>query len=175
MDELLDKYRLRNEVEVNFRLMLGDLHRTTRVQSSQSLDGMLLVTFVALSLLANLRTMLKRKLPAHEIIRAVDCDIMDFNEEYTLSDYYTISEMLTELKSVVAIRSHRTQQTRLINLTSKQKGLLKELGCEGLFDNADELWELMSAEHLASYIAAVKAQDELNAQAAQTTASADKA
>ena len=83
--------------------------------------------------------------------------------------------MLTELKSVVAIRSHRTQQTRLINLTSKQKGLLKELGCEGLFDNADELWELMSAEHLASYIAAVKAQDELNAQAAQTTASADKA
>ena len=71
---------------------------------------MLLVTFVALSLLANLRTMLKRKLPAHEIIRAVDCDIMDFNEEYTLSDYYTISEMLTELKSVVAIRSHRTQQ-----------------------------------------------------------------
>lgn len=137
---------------------------------------MLLVTFVALSLLANLRTMLKRKLPAHENIRAVDCDIMDFNEEYTLSDYYTISEMLTELKSVVAIRrSHRTQQTRLINLTSKQKGLLKELGCEGLFDNADELWELMSAEHLASYIAAVKAQDELNAQAAQTTASADKA
>ena len=82
---------------------------------------MLLVTFVALSLLANLRTMLKRKLPAHENIRAVDCDIMDFNEEYTLSDYYTISEMLTELKSVVAIRSHRTQQTRLINLTSKQK------------------------------------------------------
>ena len=53
---------------------------------------MLLVTFVALSLLANLRTMLKRKLPAHENIRAVDCDIMDFNEEYTLSDYYTISE-----------------------------------------------------------------------------------
>ena len=175
LDELLDKYRLRNEVEVNFRLMLGDLHRTTRVQSSQSLDGMLLVTFVALSLLGNLRTMLKRKLPAHENIRAVNCDIMDFNEEYPLSDYYTISEMLTELKSVVAIRSHRTQQTRLINLTSKQKGLLKELGCEGLFDNADELWELMSAEHLASYIAAVKAQDELNAQAAQTTASADKA
>ena len=35
LDELLDKYRLRNEVEVNFRLMLGDLHRTTRVQSSQ--------------------------------------------------------------------------------------------------------------------------------------------
>lgn len=57
----------------------------------------------------------------------------------------------------------------------KQKGLLKELGYEGLFDNADELWELMSAEHLASYIVAVKAQDELNAQAAQTTASADKA
>ena len=85
------------------------------------------------------------------------------------------SRALTELKSVVAIRSHRTQQTRLINLTSKQKGLLKELGYEGLFDNADELWELMSAEHLASYIAAVKAQDELNAQAAQTTASAAKA
>ena len=42
--------------------------------------------------------MLKRKLPAHEIIRAVDCDIMDFNEEYTLSDYYTISEMLTCFK-----------------------------------------------------------------------------
>jgi len=48
------------------------------------------------------------------------------------------------------------------------------LGYEGLFDNADELWELMSAEHLASYIAVVKAQDELNAQAVQTTASADK-
>ena len=62
---------------------------------------MLLVTFVALSLLANLRTMLKRKLPAHENIRAVDCDIMDFNEEYTLSDYYTISEMLTELKEAL--------------------------------------------------------------------------
>ena len=59
-------------------------------------------------------------------------------------------------------------------IRAKQKGLLKELGYEGLFDNADELWELMSAEHLASYIAVVKAQDELNAQAVQTTALADK-
>ena len=59
-------------------------------------------------------------------------------------------------------------------IRAKQNGLLKELGYEGLFDNVDELWELMSAEHLASYIAVVKAQDELNAQAVQTTASADK-
>lgn len=33
----------------------------------------------------------------------------------------------------------------------------------------------MSAVHLASYIAAVKAQDEINVQAAQTTASGAKA
>ena len=49
------------------------------------------------------------------------------------------------------------------------------MGYEGLFDNADELWKLMSAEHLANYIATVKAQDELDAQTAQTTASAAEA
>ncbi len=53
LEESLDIYKLRNEAEVVFKLMLGNLLRTTRVHSSQALEGLLFTTFVALSILTN--------------------------------------------------------------------------------------------------------------------------
>ena len=54
LEEALDIYKLRNEAEVVFKLMLSNLMKTTRVHSSQVLEGLLVTTFGALSILTGL-------------------------------------------------------------------------------------------------------------------------
>lgn len=172
-DEMLEKYRLRNEAEVLFRLMSDHLLKTTRVHSSQVLEGLLFVVFIALSVLGRLRKSLQNKVPSHKNILAAQCPVMDFDTKtYSLNDYVTLSELFSELRGITATVSKSTGKARLSNLTKKKKELVNALGYEGLLDSADKVWELLSARHLSERIRAVKAKDE--AAAAEAAAKSQK-
>ena len=129
LEDSLNIYKLRNEAEVVFKLMLGNLLRTTRVHSSQALDGLLLTTFVALSFLTDLRTRMKSKLNGSPI-----------------SSTYTIAEIISRLKKIQLITLE--DKTYLINVSTKDKQLVEALGFPGLFDSADAVRKsLMSIEY----------------------------
>ena len=159
LDELLHKYRMRNEIEVLFRLMIGRLLDTTRVQSSAALEGLLFVVFIALSILGRLRQALKTEVPPHKNVRAANCEIIDFDKTYTVDDYITISEALHELREITATVSKKSGAVRLTNLTEKKIRLVKDLGMGTLFESAEEVWKLMSAKHLSDVIATVREAD----------------
>ena len=61
--DALTKYQQRNEVEVAFKLMFQHLLTSTRVHSSAALDGLLMTTFVGLSILTYLRTKMNSTIP----------------------------------------------------------------------------------------------------------------
>lgn len=158
-DAVLDKYRTRNEVEVLFRLMIGRLLDTTRVHSTPVLEGLLFVVFIALSILSRLRKLLKNKVPARKNVQAAHSDIIDFDRTFTLDDYVTITEALSELRGVTVTVSKRTGKARFANLTDKKRLLLKDLGFEGLLSSADDAWDLLSAKHMDEVIVALKEGD----------------
>ena len=86
LEAALDIYKLRNEAEVVFKLMLGNLMKTTRVHSTQALEGLLFTTFVALSILTNLRARMKA----------------DLNGQPVCANY-TIAEVFARLKKIQLI------------------------------------------------------------------------
>ena len=114
----LDAYKLRNEVEVVFKLMLGSLLRTTRVHSSQALDGLLFTTFIALGILTSLRARMKA------------C----FNGQ-PVSSSFTIAEILARLKKIQIVEING--QRHLINVSDKDRQLVKALGFAGLYDSPE--------------------------------------
>ena len=118
LEESLDIYKLRNEAEVVFKLMLGNLLRTTRVHSSQALEGLLFTTFVALSILTNLRVRMKADLNGQPI-----------------SSSYTIAEVFARLKKIQLIELEGKKY--LINVLAKDKKLVEALGFAGLYDSPD--------------------------------------
>lgn len=118
LEESLDIYKLRNEAEVVFKLMLSNLLRTTRVHSSQALDGLLLTTFVALSILTNLRARMKADLDGQPVFAS-----------------YTIAEVFARLKKIQLVEVEGKQY--LINVSAKDKKLIKALGFEGLYDTPE--------------------------------------
>lgn len=159
-DQVLDKYRTRNEVEVLFRLMIGRLLDTTRVHSSTVLEGLLFCVFIALSILSRLRKILQTKVPSRKNVRAANCDVIDFDKTYSLDDYVTITEMLNELRGITATVSHKSGKARLFNLSEKKKQLVADMGLKGLFDSADDVWDLLSARRLSETIRELKAADQ---------------
>jgi len=118
LEESLDIYKLRNEAEVVFKLMLGNLLRTTRVHSSQALEGLLFTTFVALGILTNLRVRMKADLNGQPI-----------------SSSYTIAEVFARLKKIQLIELEGKKY--LINVSAKDKKLVEALGFAGLYDSPD--------------------------------------
>jgi len=84
--DALTKYRQRNEVEVAFKLMFQHLLTSTRVHSSAALDGLLMTTFVGLSILTYLHTKMNGTI-TKELAR---------NPERTssINSLWTIQEML---------------------------------------------------------------------------------
>ena len=90
--DALTKYRQRNEVEVAFKLMFQHLLTSTRVHSSAALDGLLMTTFVGLSILTYLRTKMNGTIP-NELAR---------NPERTssINSLWTIQEMLKDLRRI---------------------------------------------------------------------------
>ena len=109
LKESLDIYKLRNEAEVVFKLMLGNLLRATRVHSSQALEGLHFTTFVALSILTNLRVRMKADLNGQPI-----------------SSSYTIAEVFARLKKIQLIELEGKKY--LLNVSAKDKKLVEALG-----------------------------------------------
>ena len=155
-DGLLSKYRLCNEVEVLFRLMLGDMYRTTRLQSTPALEGQVFTVFVGLGILGRLRQALMNKVPARKNVRAASVDLIDPEDgTRVLLDWVTISELITRLRKIMLVKEHG--KCRLLHVTQADKDFVAQLGYPGLFDSADEVDQLLSAKRLADTIRAAKA------------------
>lgn len=136
----LSTYRRRNEVEVAFKQLIQGLISSTRVHSSAAFDGLMMTTFVALSVLTYLRSKLGERI---ENERAKDP-----LKGSMIGDLWTIQELLRNLRRIKLTYS-KAGTPRLLGVTKKDKDLATALGFPGLFDSADHVAELLSAKHLA--------------------------
>ena len=156
LDGLLSKYRLRNEVEVLFRLMLGNLYRTTRVQSTAAMEGQIFVVFIALTILAKLRQDLRTRVPAKQTVQAANADLIETDDEMgILNDWMTRSELIKRFQRIMLVRDK--SGLRLLSATKGDQELIAKLGYAGLFDTARGAWDLLSARRLAETIRAAQA------------------
>lgn len=137
--DALTKYRQRNEVEVAFKLMFQHLLTSTRVHSSAALDGLLMTTFVGLSILTYLRTKMNGTIP-NELAR---------NPEHVsaINNLWTIQEMLKDLRRIQLAYS-KSGKPRLLNVVKRDRDLAEALGFPGLFDSAENVAKLLSGSHL---------------------------
>lgn len=137
--DALTKYRQRNEVEVAFKLMFQHLLTSTRVHSSAALDGLLMTTFVGLSILTYLRTRMHGTIP-NELAR---------NPEHVsaINNLWTIQEMLKDLRRIKLAYS-KSGKPRLLNVVKRDRDLAEALGFPGLFDSAENVAKLLSGSHL---------------------------
>ena len=137
--DALTKYRQRNEVEVAFKLMFQHLLTSTRVHSSAALDGLLMTTFVGLSILTYLRTKMNGTIP-NELAR---------NPEHisAINNLWTIQEMLKDLRRIKLAYS-KSGKLRLLNVVKRDRDLAEALGFPGLFDSAENVAKLLSGSHL---------------------------
>ena len=137
--DALTKYRQRNEVEVAFKLMFQHLLTSTRVHSSAALDGLLMTTFVGLSILTYLRTKMHGTIP-NELAR---------NPEHVsaINNLWTIQEMLKDLRRIKLAYS-KSRKPRLLNVVKRDRDLAEALGFPGLFDSAENVAKLLSGSHL---------------------------
>lgn len=137
--DALTKYRQRNEVEVAFKLMFQHLLTSTRVHSSAALDGLLMTTFVGLSILTYLRTKMNGTIP-NELAR---------NPEHVsaINNLWTIQEMLKDLRRI-KLAYTKSGKPRLLNVVKRDRDLAEALGFPGLFDSAENVAKLLSGSHL---------------------------
>lgn len=137
--DVLTKYRQRNEVEVAFKLMFQHLLTSTRVHSIAALDGLLMTTFVGLSILTYLRTKMNGTIP-NELAR---------NPEHVsaINNLWTIQEMLKDLRRIKLAYS-KSGKPRLLNVVKRDRDLAEALGFPGLFDSAENVAKLLSGSHL---------------------------
>ncbi len=137
--DALTKYRQRNEVEVAFKLMFQHLLTSTRVHSSAALDGLLMTTFVGLSILTYLRTKMNGTIP-NELAR---------NPEHVsaINNLWTIQEMLKDLRRI-KLAYGKSGKPRLLNVVKRDRDLAEALGFPGLFDSAENVANLLSGSHL---------------------------
>lgn len=137
--DALTKYRQRNEVEVAFKLMFQHLLTSTRVHSSAALDGLLMTTFVGLSILTYLRTKMHGTIP-NELAK---------NPEHVsaINNLWTIQEMLKDLRRIKLAYS-KSGKPRLLNVVKRDRDLAEALGFPGLFDSAENVAKLLSGSHL---------------------------
>lgn len=150
LDKILDKYEQRNEVEVLFKLMFGHLLKTTRVQTSQALEALLLTVFVGMALLISLRTKMLRTDTPKEIATQRG------TEPSKLADLFTISEVFSQLQHVMMSKDAQGN-LRLLNVTKKDKALVKALGFGGLFDNPENVAKMLSPTYMREQLAAAVA------------------
>lgn len=141
--DALTKYRQRNEVEVAFKLMFQHLLTSTRVNSSAALDGLLMTTFVGLSILTYLRTKMNGTIP-NELAR---------NPEHVsaINNLWTIQEMLKDLRRI-KLAYTKSGKPRLLNVVKRDRDLAEAWGFPGLFDSADNVAKLLSGSHLVEML-----------------------
>lgn len=136
--DALKKYRQRNEVEVTFKLMFQHLLSTTRVHSSVAFDGLLMTTFVGLSILTYLRTQMDSTLP---------------NVSAKHVEEMSVHQLLNDLRRI-KIAYSKNGRLRLLNV--EQRDLVATLGFPGLFDSAKKVADLLSGRHLAKQLSTRK-------------------
>lgn len=128
----LDDYGLRNEVEVFFKKQ-KDLMRTTRVQSDEALNGLLLTSFLAASIRIELVHRLKK---ARSVLKGEQSGQIN-----------SVSKLLTTLRRIRMIR-YEDGHHELVDVTSNEKNLVEALGFPGLLDSAESVAHLLSAKRL---------------------------
>lgn len=150
LENVLDKYEKRNEVEVLFKLMFGHLLQTTRVQSTQALETLLLIVFIGITLLTSLRSiMLKTDVPS-------DLAVQRKAKPSKLSDLFTISEIFSQLQRIMMSRDSNGV-LRLMNVSKKDRALVRALGLGGLFDDPENVAKLLSPTYMKEQLEAATA------------------
>ena len=69
-----------------------------------------------------------------------------------LSKIYTMHELLKTLQRITLVRDANGGRCRLLNVTEKDRKLVACLGFEGLFDDAEEVNNLLSARRLSMHL-----------------------
>lgn len=130
--KVLDNYGERNEVEIYFKKQM-ELFASTRVQSNESLQGLLFTTFIGASAVTDIMWRMRRK-------AADDAD---------LRTCYTVPELLKRLQKIRLVKTSKGDWI-LNNVTEKDKDLVAKLGFPGLFDSAESVAELLSVQKIKS-------------------------
>ena len=142
--DALKKYRQRNEVEVTLKLMFQHLLTSTRIHSSAAFDGLLITTFVGLSILTYLRTQMDNTIP-NELAK-------NFERTSVIGKLWTIHELLKDLRHI-KIAYNKNGTPRLLNVVKRDRDVVAALGLPGLFDSAQEVADLLSGARLAEVVA----------------------
>ena len=69
-----------------------------------------------------------------------------------MSKIYTMHELLKTLQRITLVRDANGGWCRLLNVTEKDRKLVACLGFEGLFDDAEEVNNLLSARRLSMHL-----------------------
>ena len=95
---------------------------TTRVHSTQALEGLLFTTFIALGILTELRKRMKATF-----------------ETSTINSTFTIAELLARLKKIQVVTVEGKSEY-LINVSGRDKRLIEALGFPGMFDSVENVF-----------------------------------
>lgn len=130
-------------MEVAFKLMFQHLLTSTRVHSCAALDGLLMTTFVGLSILTYLRTKMNGTIP-NKLARNPE-------RVSAINNLWTIQEMLKDLRRIKLAYS-KSGKPGLLNVVKRDRDLAEALGFPGLFDSADNVAKLLSGSHLVEML-----------------------
>ena len=130
-------------MEVAFKLMFQHLLSSTRVHSCAALDGLLMTTFVGLSILTYLRTKMNGTIP-NKLARNPE-------RVSAINNLWTIQEMLKDLRRIKLAYS-KSGKPGLLNVVKRDRDLAEALGFPGLFDSADNVAKLLSGSHLVEML-----------------------
>ena len=130
-------------MEVAFKLMFQHLLTSTRVYSCAALDGLLMTTFVGLSILTYLRTKMNGTIP-NKLARNPE-------RVSAINNLWTIQEMLKDLRRIKLAYS-KSGKPGLLNVVKRDRDLAEALGFPGLFDSADNVAKLLSGSHLVEML-----------------------
>ena len=147
LPDVLDTYRKRNEIEVMFRLMFGMLIKSTRVHSTAALDTLMLIVFVALSVVTTLRNRMMKVDTPEEVAKPRG------DKPSKLGKHFSIAETFGHLQSIMMSKDSNGE-LRLYNVTSKQKALVAAIGLPGLYDSPQTIAKLLSPTYMAEVMQA---------------------
>lgn len=153
--EILDIYSRRNEVEVVFRLMFEHLISTTKVHSTAALEALLLIVFVGLSVISTLHVRMS-KADTPEVVAA-----QKGFEPSKLGKHFSMVELTTCLNGILLCQNEDGAM-RLLNVTEKDRALVKALGLAGLYDDPEALAKLFSPTYMAEVVAKEDAQQKVD-------------
>lgn len=131
--QAIEHYRERNDIEVDFKLLFNHLLQSSRVHSTVAFNGLIFVTFVALSIMTYLNAAMEATIPNERSPKGYSY----------IKDLYTIRELFKELQRI-QLTAFSDGRLSLVNVLERDKRLVKALGLEGLFDDPERVLMLLS-------------------------------